>query len=258
MKSRLRTVVWIVLAAIVVAAIVASAFFWTGRKPSYGNSSAPTPVYAPTGQAVAGFPSALLIDSGASITKSYSLAYSLTTNQFTVEWNSSSSPQNLAIGYELYFSSNGWRIVTTSTSSPNFRSLYAVGPSGSLNFTASVQPGGSAVIASYVPFAVPTPSAPRSLPATLPTFLNPDPSGTVIASESNSSSTAVVLSSDQNIIALAQTLFLALAGNQWQVVQKQVASSSAFISASFNASKASIIMQKLPSGKTQVQIQYAQ
>lgn len=135
MPSNSRTWIWIVSAVVVVVIIIALVFWFVEKRSPYAPAvSGPKPAYAPAGQLVAGFPVGLLIDSGATITKSYSLAYSSTTDQYSVEWDSSSSPQSLAVGYTLYFQGDGWRIASETTTSSALRSIYAAGGVGDSEF----------------------------------------------------------------------------------------------------------------------------
>jgi hypothetical protein len=147
MKShKSNSLMWVVW-TVVILVIIFCVLWFSWLKPH----ASVTPVFAPPGQVTAGFPKQYLIDSGASITQSYAINYSSSTNQYTVQWNSSSSALALAAGYDIYFQNAGWNIINESTSSQNFQSIYAVNASGSLNFVANQQGMDTAVVLTYLP-----------------------------------------------------------------------------------------------------------
>jgi len=135
---------WVTVVVIVVVA-AALIVAWL-----YPIKAVGTPVYAPQGQVVQGFPQELLIDSSGQVTHSYSIAYSSSTNQYTVGWQSAASPEALFSGYETYFTSKNWFILDEASSSPDVQSIYAVGSIGAVNFTAVASGTGSAASLSYV------------------------------------------------------------------------------------------------------------
>lgn len=138
---------WIgVAAAVVVIAAVAIWFFY-GRQKAY---LGPAPVHAPEGQVVDGFPRQLILGTPTSttttsavasssmevffagITNSYSINYSTSTNQYTAEWLSSSTPATLYKQYQSYIEKNGWTI-TNHNDLATFKSIYATNASSGVN-----------------------------------------------------------------------------------------------------------------------------
>lgn len=110
---------------------------------------------------------------------------------------------------------------------------------------------------SYVPAPQATALSAPALPADFPALLNPDASATVIAVDDSGSSTAAILMSKQNLTALVANFVAALTGAQWQIMQKQIASGSAFIAASSGSGQVSVVLQTAPLAETQIQIHYA-
>jgi len=140
-KRRLtRTVViLIVLIIIIIAASVLITKFFP-NKPAVG-----VPVYAPKGQLVPQFPSALILDKTSGVSNSYSINYSTTTNQYTAEYNSSNTVKALYNEYSSYVSNNGWTITRALTTYPTFDALSATNGSNQLQVVISMQTKGSHV-----------------------------------------------------------------------------------------------------------------
>jgi pimeloyl-ACP methyl ester carboxylesterase len=115
-----------------------------------GCSTPGVPVYAPIGQIISGFPPELILDSSAVITESYSICYSPSIIQYTVEWNSSHSIDNSQAAYLEYLPANGWPIVgEITTDYPIYLEVSAGNSWSELQIVSSAQPNGSQVIASY-------------------------------------------------------------------------------------------------------------
>lgn len=129
---------------VVVAIIVIAGFFFKAW-----HAGGPAPVYAPHGEIVSGFPQELILDNAARVSNSYSIAYAAALNQYTVEWNSSSSPASLFAMYQDYFLKNHWTIVNSATSQPNFRGLYARLGTATVNLSITLENKSSRVGLSY-------------------------------------------------------------------------------------------------------------
>lgn len=80
-------------------------------------AQSPTPVYAPQGQVINGFPPSLILDPSPTITTSYLIDYG-TAGILSVSWNSSMSVFTLYDSYVQYLSVNGWTNITPSPGSP--------------------------------------------------------------------------------------------------------------------------------------------
>jgi hypothetical protein len=138
--------VWVGIVAVVVLVVVF--LIWEPRQ-----SSKPTgvvAVHAPQGQVVSGFPTNLLLGTSTSVSDSYSINYSSSTNQYTAEWNSSSSMQSLFANYQKYLPANGWTVGGTITNYPTLRGLNATNASGTINLSIVAQGKGSQVTLTYV------------------------------------------------------------------------------------------------------------
>jgi hypothetical protein len=165
MNERKNLWVWVGVAVVVIAAIVAGVvwFINRGKAPQTG----PVPVHAPTGQVVVGFPQQLILGtptsstatSGASsffagITNSYSINYSTSTNQYTAEWTSSSTLASLYKQYQNYVAQNGLTIVN-HIDTASIKGIYATNASSAVNIVIAPQSQvaptkGSKITVSYV------------------------------------------------------------------------------------------------------------
>lgn len=144
MKKSKRTgtrtvVVLIILIIIIIAASVLIVKFFP-KKPAVG-----VPVYAEKGELVSQFPSALILDKTAVVSDSYSINYSTTTNQYTAEYNSSSTVTALYNDYQSYLSKNGWTIIGSLTTHPTFDAISAAKGTDQLQVVISTQNKGSHV-----------------------------------------------------------------------------------------------------------------
>lgn len=155
MGPRERT--W-VLIAIAVAAMVG--IIWYARMENgapasrtIATSTSGTPAgsvaFAPNGQLVAGFPKSLILGSAA-VSGSYSINYSSTTHQYTVEWNSSSSMESLYEAYKAYLPSHGWNIVNDITKYAASRGLYARNASSDVSVAVIATGNGSQISIAYL------------------------------------------------------------------------------------------------------------
>lgn len=93
--------------------------------PEQAAVPAPQASYAASGELVQGFPSALILDSGAKVSDSYSLGYNAGLDQYTAIFNSNQSLADLYASYQSYFSQNGWTITNQITKYPTSRGVYA-------------------------------------------------------------------------------------------------------------------------------------
>jgi len=111
-----------------VAAVVVGAFLiatWKPQQSQNVQTAAGMPVFAPQGQVVPNFPQELILDANPSITGSYSINYSSSTNQYTAEWNSSTSADTLVAKYQSYFAANGWTATLNPSASSFLHSISA-------------------------------------------------------------------------------------------------------------------------------------
>jgi len=145
-------VVWAWVGGVIVVIAIAGGVAWH----FYGGTHAPVPtgpvaVHAPTGQLIPGFPPSLILDPAAQVNNSYSINYSTSTNQYTAEWVSSSTPAALYAKYQSYTAANGWT-VTNQANYPTLKGIYATSASGTaaMNVIITSQGKGSQVTISYV------------------------------------------------------------------------------------------------------------
>jgi hypothetical protein len=148
MKGLKNIWVWVGVAVVVIILVV----WGIGRLQSHQQVAAPTVVYAPQGQLVQNFPKELILDPKAQINSTYSINYDPTTNQYTAEWNSSSSLVSLYNIYNTYFGSNGWTITNSSgaTSTSKIAAMYAATSTANVNVSLVAQGQGAGVSVSYV------------------------------------------------------------------------------------------------------------
>lgn len=146
--------VWVLVVLLVITATV---FFFFGPGQQYKNQviqnftgQPGVPVYAPQGGLISGFPKSLILDAQAQVSGSYGISYSSDTNQYTAEWNSPNSMENLYNVYLNYLQSNQWQIVNRSTQYPNSKGLYATSGSADVSVAITAQVNGSHVILSYL------------------------------------------------------------------------------------------------------------
>lgn len=162
MNDRKNLWVWVGVAVVVLVVVIGiiTWFVHRGQKPQLG----PVPMHAPEGQVVAGFPQDLVMgaktaSSGAEsffsgITNSYSIGYSSSTNQYTAEWTSSSTPAALYAKYQDYMTKNGWT-VTNHADTTALKGIYATNASSSVisvvivPLVPATQSKGSKVTATY-------------------------------------------------------------------------------------------------------------
>lgn len=118
------------------------------------NNLPPSPAtssYAAAGQLVKGFPQQLVLDTKASVGQSYSIKYTTqNVNQYTAQWNSSSSLSSEANQYETYFTTNGWKVSVNKTTAPSVRAVSAATSSGYALVNISEEGTGSEVTVTYV------------------------------------------------------------------------------------------------------------
>jgi hypothetical protein len=139
--------IWVAVGVVVVILAVILIFVW---KPTSKPAGAPAPVYAPQGQLTPQFPKQLILDTSAAVNGSYSIGYSSSTNQYTAEFNSSSSMATEYASYKQYFSSNGWTLTNDITKYPTSRGLYASNASADAAIGIVSVGSGSQVTISYV------------------------------------------------------------------------------------------------------------
>lgn len=153
-KQKLRALIAVgavvlIAVAVMVVKVVLQSVSENGKSPE---SSWSIPVtYAPKGNIVPEFPKNLVLDPGAVVTQSYAINYSSSTNQYTVQWNSSSSIKTLFNAYKTYFATNGWAITNSSTQMTSVRAIAASGDPGKISAVIMTGGNGSQVILTYIP-----------------------------------------------------------------------------------------------------------
>ncbi len=151
MEDPKRIWVWVGVAVIVVVVVVWAVWGSWGlmRKPK--TVSGPTPVFAPQGQLVSLFPGRLILDgSSSSVGGSYSVDYSSSTDQYTAEFDSSSSMLSVYASYTQYLPANGWTITNAMTRYASSRGLYASNASSDVAVGIVSQGKGSQVTVTYL------------------------------------------------------------------------------------------------------------
>lgn len=108
------------------------------------------PVYASQGQLVPQFPAGLIVDPNAAISGSYSISYASSTNQYTAEYDSSSTVAALYGKYQSYLPQNGWTIASSLTTDPAFDVLSAYQGNSQLQVVIENVDNGSQVTVSYL------------------------------------------------------------------------------------------------------------
>jgi hypothetical protein len=150
MKDPKRVWAWVGVIIVVIVVIA-----WVLWMPKFGSHQAattsPMPVYAPQGQLVPQFPKALILDSNAAISGSYSIGYSSSTNQYTAEYDSSSTVTSLYKMYQTYLAQNNWTVTGSLTTHPTFDVIAATQGNDQLQVVIStVVGGGSQATITYV------------------------------------------------------------------------------------------------------------
>lgn len=148
MKDSKRIWVWVGVAVVVVAAVIVVVWRPSQKPPAV--APGPVPVFAPKGQLVPQFPKELILDSSASVAGSYSIAYSSSTNQYTAQYDSSSTVTALFNQYKTYFAGNGWTVTGTLTTHPTFDVIAATKDSGHLQVVINKNGTGSQTTITYV------------------------------------------------------------------------------------------------------------
>lgn len=138
----------LIVIAIIVAALALLAAWYFGHRGLSGGG--PMPSYAPSGQPASQFPQSLIFDPTISLTQSYAIHYSTSTNQYTASWNSSSSPDDVIAAYKNYFRTQGWHVSPNPVTQASIRGLSASTSSAYVLVTAITKDTGSAVTVSYV------------------------------------------------------------------------------------------------------------
>jgi hypothetical protein len=142
--------IWVWVGVVVVVAAVVVWFVWKPTPAIPPVASNPVPVYAPQGQLVSEFPSSLIIGTSSVVNGSYAINYSSSTNQYTAEFNSSSSVISLYASYKQYLTTNGWTITNDITKYPTSRGLYASNASSDVTVAIATKNKGAQVTISYV------------------------------------------------------------------------------------------------------------
>ena len=150
MQDTKRVWVWVGVVVVVLGVVVA--LVWPRSKPSGPTTSTngPAPVYAPQGQLTPEFPKQLILDSAAAVNQSYSIGYSSSTNQYTAQFNTSSSVATLYASYKKYLPANGWTITNDIAKYAQSRGIYASNASSDVMVAILAQGSGSQVTVTYI------------------------------------------------------------------------------------------------------------
>jgi len=153
MEDSKRVWVWVGVAVVVVAIVAWAVWQFTPKKQQ--QPASPVVTFAPQGQLIPQFPKELILDGAAAVSGSYSINYSTSTNQYTAEYDSSSSLVTLYNDYQEYFGDNGWTITNSSgvESTSEIGAIFAATSSATVNTTIITKGNGSDVTISYVAVA---------------------------------------------------------------------------------------------------------
>jgi hypothetical protein len=147
MKDLKKIWVWVGVAVVVIILVVWGVWKLQPHQQAMTN---PVPVYAPQGQLVPNFPKNLILDSNAAISGSYSINYSSSTNQYTAEYDSSSTVTSLYNKYQSYLPQNGWTITGSLTTHPTFDVIAATQGNAQLQVVIDTENKGSQATITYV------------------------------------------------------------------------------------------------------------
>ena len=145
MNDPKRIWAWVGVAILVIVVIA-----WVIWRPQEKGASGPSPVFAPQGQLVPQFPKDLILDTNAAISGSYAINYSSSTNQYTAEYDSSSTVTSLFGAYQSYLPANGWTLTGSLTTHPTFDVLSATQDNNQLQVVISTEAKGSQATITYV------------------------------------------------------------------------------------------------------------
>ncbi|OGY98991.1 MAG: hypothetical protein A2945_04065 [Candidatus Liptonbacteria bacterium RIFCSPLOWO2_01_FULL_52_25] len=150
-----KTIAFFVVTAIVVVSVIVAIL--GQRKGSEDAAQRPvypptqiTPTYAAKGEVVAGFPKELILDERASVAASYALHYEEKLNQYSTEFHSDRSMEELYDVYLAYFEGDGWTLVNAITKYPGSRGLYAKKSAADASVTILATDHSARVMVSYV------------------------------------------------------------------------------------------------------------
>jgi hypothetical protein len=151
--SRTRWV-WIgsIIAVTVIAVAIVVLIGNRSQNPSHESLAVKSsaPVYAPQGELVAQFPKDLILDPAAAMSQSYFLGYSSRANQYTAQFDSSSSMTTLYEEYLKFLPEHGWTITNNVTAFRNSRGIAAISASSSVQVSIVAHHDGSAAAVAYV------------------------------------------------------------------------------------------------------------
>ena len=145
MNDPKRIWAWVGVAILVIVVIA-----WVIWRPQEKVASGPSPVFAPQGQLVPQFPKDLILDTNAAISGSYAINYSSSTNQYTAEYDSSSTVTSLYKDYQSYLSTNNWVVIGSLTTHPTFDAIAATQGNNQLQVVISAENKGSQVTITYM------------------------------------------------------------------------------------------------------------
>jgi hypothetical protein len=149
---------WIVAGVVIIIVAVSLGIWWFAAKKAPQQAApvvtTPPPVvamHAPKGQVAPGFPKELILDNAAALSDSYAINYSASTNQYTAEWISTSSPLSLYDIYHAYVTKNGWTITNQADGSV-LKGIYAKKASAALSviIMPQAQNKGTKIMVAYV------------------------------------------------------------------------------------------------------------
>lgn len=136
-----RTILLTVVGALVVFVVAVAANYKYNRNDTANQQVDTTPKQgekkdAEKGKVIEGFPKELVLNSNGTVTESYSIPYGESTEQFTVNFETSKS---IAAEYEAYMTfleKNGYQIINKNLEA-NIGNIYATNTKADVNFVAS-------------------------------------------------------------------------------------------------------------------------
>lgn len=146
MNDAKRIWMWVGVGIVVIIAIVWIVWAMMAKPVASG----PSPVYAPQGQLVPQFPTGLILNNSTTIDESYSISYSTSTNQYTAEYDSTSSMATLYADYQSYLPKNNWTVTGSLTTHPTFEVITASQDSHQLQVVISAIGKGSQATITYL------------------------------------------------------------------------------------------------------------
>ncbi len=150
-KKSMNKINWKIVAWVAVVVVVVAAVVWYIVSPGTPAAKPAVPAtYAPQGQLIPNFPQQLVLGTGTAVTNSYVINYSSSTNQYTAQWDSSSSMATLYAMYKQYLPKNGWTLTNDVANIPTLRAVAAEEGTASMSVVITTAGQGSQVVLTYL------------------------------------------------------------------------------------------------------------